>query len=161
HEIAIVVGRRSIVIVFEAVALGKACQVEPMPPPALAVMLIGEQAVDEALVGIRGWVANERLHLLGLGRQAQQIEKGSPDQVPPVDGGIGLQSLGFKLRKDEAIDGCSYPGAILNSRQYYLIQRLKRPKLSRRGRYDPLRPRYLFILARKQRAVVGGAVVDP
>ena len=53
HEVAIVVGVRPVVILLEAVALGEARQVEPMPAPSLAIVRAGEQSIDQSLVRVR------------------------------------------------------------------------------------------------------------
>ena len=47
-----------------AVALGEAHDVEPVPPPALAVCGRGEQPIDELLVGVRRRSRDERVDLL-------------------------------------------------------------------------------------------------
>jgi hypothetical protein len=53
HEVAVVICRRPVGIVLEAVALGESRQVEPPPPPTLAEPRTGQQAIDEFFVGIR------------------------------------------------------------------------------------------------------------
>ena len=60
-EVAIVIGGRPVVVVLEAVALGEAGQVEPVPGPALAVVRDGEQPVDQLREGVRRGVVDERL----------------------------------------------------------------------------------------------------
>ena len=54
HEIAVEVRIRTIPIRFVAVAVGVAHGVEPVSAPALAVMRVGQEAVDQLLVGVPG-----------------------------------------------------------------------------------------------------------
>ena len=53
------------------VRLGIAHEVEPVPPPALAVARRGQQAVDQSLVSFRGVVGEECVDFLGGRRQAR------------------------------------------------------------------------------------------
>ena len=105
---------------FEAVALGVARQVQPVPRPALAVVRRGEQPVDDLLEGVRGLVGEERLDLFRRGRQAGQVERGAADQRDLVSRGSGLDILFFKLLKDKCVDWIPNPGRVLNSR-YKLV----------------------------------------
>jgi hypothetical protein len=50
-EVTVVVGVFAIVVLFEAVALGKAGGVEPVAGPAFSVVGAGEEFVDELVVG--------------------------------------------------------------------------------------------------------------
>ena len=62
-------------VLFIAVRVGVAGQVEPAPRPALAVMGRGEQPIDEPLVGVGRRVVDEGVDLLRRGRQADQVER--------------------------------------------------------------------------------------
>ncbi len=48
-EVAVVIGRRAVVIVLETVALGEADEVEPVPGPPLSVPRAGKQLVNDLL----------------------------------------------------------------------------------------------------------------
>ena len=57
--------------------------VEPVPPPALAVMGRSEEPVDHPLESLRRFVGDERVDLLGRRRQPRQVERRAADQGPP------------------------------------------------------------------------------
>ena len=76
HVIAIAPGIRLVAVALVAVGLGVAHQVEPVPTPFFAVVRGVQQAVDQALVGIRGGVVQEGIDLRRGGRNAQEIEIG-------------------------------------------------------------------------------------
>ena len=50
-------------------------QVEPVLPPALAVMRAVEQAIDQPLVGVGPVIPEERVDLRGRRRQAGQVDR--------------------------------------------------------------------------------------
>ncbi len=57
-----------LVVEVEAVRVGIAGGVEPVPGHLLAVVGAGEQAIDEPLVGVRGGIGEEDLDLVARGR---------------------------------------------------------------------------------------------
>ena len=66
--------------VIAAVGIGIARNVQPMPPPALAVARVSEQPVDFLTVCVGVGIAGESMHLLGSRGQADKIEVESPQQ---------------------------------------------------------------------------------
>ena len=74
-------------VLVEAVGVGVAGQVEPVPAPALAVLGRGEQPLDDPGEGVRGHHRRGSVDLLGGRRQAGQVEGRPPDQGPPVGRG--------------------------------------------------------------------------
>jgi hypothetical protein len=59
-KVAVVVGRGPVVVVFETMALSESREVQPEPPPALAVVRVRQQFLDQLFVGIWSRVVLER-----------------------------------------------------------------------------------------------------
>ena len=74
HVIAIGPGVGPGLVLVVAVRVAVVDDVEPVPRPALAVPGRDEQPFDELFVGLRVGVGDEGLHLVGRGRQADEIE---------------------------------------------------------------------------------------
>ena len=87
-----------------ALAFGVAGEVEPVLGPALAVARAGEQAVDEAFVGVWAAVGHEGLHLLRRRRQAVQVEVHAAHQFLAAGLGGGAQTVRFELGAHEGVD---------------------------------------------------------
>ena len=116
---------------LEAVALGEAGQVEPVPAPALAVVRAGQQPIDELVVGVGRRIGDERLDLLRRRRQADQVEVRAANQLAAIGGRVRRNALRFQPRQDEAIDRRAAPGFVLATvRQSGPCQRLERPELA-------------------------------
>ncbi len=99
------------------VRLGIADEVEPVPPPALAVTRRGQQAVDQSLVSFRRVVGQERVDFLGGRRQPGQVEGGTSNQCRLVGFRGGRQTVIEKSLEDEPIDGVSRPpGPVVGAR---------------------------------------------
>ena len=95
---------------LEPDALAEPDHVEPVPPPALAVVGRGEKAVDQPLVGDGRRVGNERIDLLGRRREARQVVGDPPDQRPPIGRRRGTQAFLEQLHQDKPIDRVVRPG---------------------------------------------------
>ena len=105
HEVAIAPGVRAVVVVLEAVGLGVADQVEPVPRPALAVVRAGEQPVDQPLVGVGAGRRRRRPRpprASAAGRSGRRSARRI--SVRRSAGGVGAEALLLQLRQDEAID---------------------------------------------------------
>ena len=114
--VAVVPGTVARMVVFKPFALGVADDIEPVPPPAFAVVRRGEEIVDEAGPGgVRG-IGHEGLDLFRARRQADEID----EQPPYEDGGIGGRG-GLKTGMPEPVE---HPG----------IDRAARPRIARSGR---------------------------
>ena len=72
-------GVRTNKILLVAVAVGVACQVEPLHRPLFAVVRRLEKPVGRPFVGVRAVVGDEIVDFLGRRRQAHQIEAQAPD----------------------------------------------------------------------------------
>ena len=79
-------------VLVEAVGVGVAGDVEPVPAPALAVGGRGEQPVDDLGEGVGRVVGEEGVDLLRRRRQAGQVEGRAADQRPPVGRRRGRQA---------------------------------------------------------------------
>ena len=78
-HVAAILGIQAAHIVF-----GIARHIQPVTAPALAVTRRRKQPVDHLLERVGRLVVHERVHFLGRGRQAGQIQRGAADQCPPV-----------------------------------------------------------------------------
>src|SRR5207244_10701097 len=94
-----------------AVALGESGQVEPVPRPALAEMLVVEKPVDQPFISIRRRIVDKRTDFFRTRRQTDQIKINAPDEALFADGRIWRDPGRFELGQDESIDG--RPAAIL------------------------------------------------
>ena len=131
----------------EAVRVGVAGLVEPEPPPPLAVMGRGQQAIDQALVGVGPGVGQEGVDLLGAGRQAGQVERNAPQQRRAIGLGGGLEpsparaaarmnrSIGLRTQPDERDLGDGRP---TRGHERPVRTAAPAPGLSVRGRLGPL-----------------------
>src|SRR5436190_21311772 len=68
-------------VVLKAIALGKAREIQPMPPPTFAVMRRGQQAIDQLFVSRWRSVVDEGVNLLRGGGQANEIKRHTPNQL--------------------------------------------------------------------------------
>ena len=103
--IAISVGQRPVGIGAEVpVGIGVSRGVEPVLPPPLAVSGRGQQAVDQAFVGVQGRVMHELRDRLGLRRQAGQVEAEAADHGRAIGVGAEGQPALFERPLNEAID---------------------------------------------------------
>ena len=96
---------RALGIALEAVGVGVAREVEPVPGPALAVARRGEQAIDGADVGVGRAVGEKRVQLGGRGRHAGEIEGDAAEQRGGGGLGGGREFFLRELGADEGVDG--------------------------------------------------------
>ena len=104
HVVAVAPGVRARLVGFEALALGIARQVEPVPRPPFAVARRSEQAVHELGEGVGGIVPHERIDFLGRGRQPGQVERRAADQGDFVCARRKLQLLCGQPGADESVN---------------------------------------------------------
>ncbi len=100
-----------------------------MPRPTLAVMLAGQQAVDQLLVGIRRGIVDERFHFVRLRRQAPHVEIGAADERAAAGFVVGGQAFRFQRRENESINIGANPRRVLHHWRRDDLQRLQRPEL--------------------------------
>ena len=89
---------------LEPLAFREARQIEPVTGPGLAVTRRREQPVHDARECLGRGIVQERLHFLGGGRQAVQVERRAPDQGHLVRSRSGLDALFLQSRRDEGVD---------------------------------------------------------
>ena len=87
------------VVAVVADRVGEPHHVEPADRHALAVVRAGQQAVDQALVGVGRGVLDERLDLLGRGRQAGQVEDSRRIRVRRSASGEGFSPTSASRRR--------------------------------------------------------------
>ena len=116
--------------VVAAVGIGIPRNVQPMPPPALAVTRVSKQPVDFLPVGVGVGIAGEAMHLLGSRGQADQIEIEAPQQQPLRGRRGGSHLPALQLGQDECIDGVLHPLVLAHPRDLGRLQ--LRPGPSRR-----------------------------
>src|SRR5438094_248580 len=76
-----------------AVRFGVAHEVEPVPGPVLAMVRAGQEAIDEALVGIGTVVGQIVVDFLGCRRQSRQIEREAANERSLVGFGSGGEAV--------------------------------------------------------------------
>ena len=98
-----------VAILLETVAIGVPSGVEPAERHALAVMPVGEQAIDEPVV--RFWVAigDERVDLVRGRREPHKVDRQPLDERGPVGLRRRGQPFGFELGEDELVDRIAHP----------------------------------------------------
>ena len=100
-----------------AARLGEPGHVEPVPAPALAEAGRGEQPIDDLGEGVGRVVGEERVELLGRGRQADEVERHPAEQPRPVGVGDRGEPSGFERREEEAVDVAARPVRLLHRRR--------------------------------------------
>ncbi len=111
HPVAVLPGRAALVLLV-AVRVGVAREVEPRPRPALAVALRGEQAIDQAAVGVGARVRHEGVDLLRRRRQADQVEAQAADEGLARRLRRGRHALFLEPREHEGVDRALHPARV-------------------------------------------------
>ncbi len=109
HVVPVAPGVGIILVRLEPAAIGVAHHVEPMPGPALAIGGRLQQLVHELLERLGGLVPEEGLHLIRRGRQSDQVDVDSTDQLRPARFGSRFQALGMEPGQHEVVDGIANP----------------------------------------------------
>ena len=79
-------------------------QVEPMPPPAFAVVRGSEQTFHDLFKGIRRIVSHEGIHFLGCRREPDQVEAHSTNQDAPARLWVREQAVFLHFLKEKTVD---------------------------------------------------------
>jgi hypothetical protein len=116
HPVAVLPHRPEAVLLV-TVRVGVPGEVEPRPRPPLAVMRRGEQAIDDALVGVRGGVGEEGVALLERRGKADEVERDAAEQRFPRGFGRWRQPLGLEPGEHEAVDGRADPALVADGRR--------------------------------------------
>ena len=101
-----------IAILLEAVAVGVAGGVEPGQRHALAVVGAGEEAGDDLVIGVRGVVREEVLHVARAGGQAGQVQEEPAEERGPLGLRRGIDAVAFQPGQHKAIDRVADPGLV-------------------------------------------------
>ena len=113
---------------LEAVALGKANHIQPVPAPAFTVARVIKHLVHQALEGVRLFIGEKRLHLLRRRRHAEHHEVEPADEGGAIGFGGGGEFLLGELRSDERVDGVGHWRLTIDERRNeWTFHRLKRP----------------------------------
>src|SRR5439155_19521076 len=112
---------------LEALAFGKAGEIEPMAAPALAVLRRSQEAVHRLFDCLGRAVGQECVYFLWCGRQTDEIETDAADERDSIRGRAWRDVLGLQFGQDELVNGISDPRRIMHSRRGLLFNLLKRP----------------------------------
>ena len=145
HVVAIAPCGRPLAVDREAIGLGKARQVEPVPGPPLAVARIGQQLVDHFFICVGRRVVLEVVHFLRRRRQSDQVEVHAPQQGALGCGRRRLHALGLELLQHKGVDRIDHPCRILHLRN----------RRSHRFVQQPVQMRIHFLGRLRQRPACG------
>ena len=132
---------RARAVLFVAVGIGVAREVEPVARPLLAEVRRGERAVDHALVCVGAGVLEEGGDFGGRRRQSGQVERHAADQGRFRGFGRRLDVFGVEPGQDEIVDRIASPRGVANGRRSGAADRLERPVEGRLRRGGPRRAR--------------------
>ena len=127
HIVAVVIRIGEGDIFVDAVGVGVARDIEPMPAPALAVHLRLEHRVDAALVGVRPLIAQEIVDIFGRGRHANEVERRAAQKSAAIGFGRGREAFALKSGENEAVDLVARPSAVDHGRNRWMGNPLVRP----------------------------------
>ena len=116
---------RPVLVLLVAVGVGVARRVKPRPGHPLAERRRGKEAVDDPLEGAGGRIGQEGVHLIGRGRQADQVQRDPADQPLPARFRGRRELLQAEPLEDEGVDGV--PLHAIRSRRRRPRDRLERP----------------------------------
>src|SRR5262249_50600411 len=150
------IGERPHAVLFVAVAVSVARQVEPVTAPTLAKMRRGEQTIHQSLVGVRRRVSDEFVHFLRRRRQAEKIETEPPDQCHAFRFGRRLEPLLLQPRQDEGVDWIAHPLGVFDGGDGGTLGSFKGPMITARYLACRYRRRYTRTQERERREESGG-----
>ena len=150
YPVAITPNRARLVIsITGAVCIAR--EVQPLPRPVLAIRRLGQQAVDQFPVSLRGLVRDKRLHLIRRRRQSREIQTHASYERMLVRLPRGVPPAPFQLREDKAIHVIASPLRILHRRQCLTLRLHVRPmRLVLRPLPNPLLQDRLLIRRQRQ-----------
>ena len=129
HPISVAIHFSGGIVRVAARRIGIADHVEPVPPPTLAVLRAGEQAIHYFLKRGRRIVLEKRVDIFGRGRQSDQIECRAADQRSFGNQSERNQFLFVQLRLDEAVDSGAVPlRVVAGGRRLVVPDWLERPE---------------------------------
>ena len=141
---------RPLPVFLVAVGVSVARQVQPAPRPSFPIPGRGQQAVHQALVGVRRRIVHERVRLLRGGRDANQVQANPPHQRVAIRRGRGLEAFLLQPGQHESVDRVAHPATVFHARWSRLPRRHKRPmRLVIRSRGDPIPQHALLFFAER------------
>ena len=130
HPIAIPprLGQRcGIELATEPVAVAR--DIEPVPPPALAVLRRSEQRIDDFCERIRRRVGEKSFYLIRSRRQSSDVEIRPADECVLFRSGRRFQPRSFQSRQHESIHRIPHPSSVLHYGRCKFLHLSKRPML--------------------------------
>ena len=164
HPVAVLPRPALDAVALEAVGLGVAHQVEPVPSPLLAVVRARKQTIEKRRpreVGVGVPRGQERLDLRGRRRQAGQVEVRAAKERKRIGFWRRIESDLLELREDEVVDLVAAPLGVPHHRRLRLREIAERPALAK-GLFDPRREQRLVVeIGTGLGRFVGRQRVDP
>ena len=150
----------SIVVLLKAMALREARQVEPVSPPAFAIVRTCEEPINQAGPGLRRGIRGKGVDGIGGGRQANDAEVGAAHLGSSRGRGIGREVFLFQAPEQEAVDLTAAPRTLLRLLRGLCLQRLEGPPAAMLLR-DGQAGLVLLSLFGFQGTVIGRTEVNP
>ena len=116
HPVAILPDAAPVVLLV-AVRVGVAGEIQPRTRPPLAVARRGQQAIDDAVVGVRRRVGEEGVELGGRRRKAGQVERDATEERRLRCVRRWRELFTFEPRQHEPVDGRARPGRAPDGRE--------------------------------------------
>ena len=91
----------ALLVLLESVGVGIARRIQPVPPPAFAVMRRSEESLHLLLVGVPAPVGKEGIDLRGRRRESDQVQAQPAEQRRAVRLGRGGQALFLQPGQNE------------------------------------------------------------
>ena len=104
HPVAIPPRERTAGVLLVAVAVRVASGIEPVPPPALAVVWRREQPIDHLLVSVGRFVFQKRIDLFRCGREAGEVERHAAEECGLVRFRRGRKPFLLEASANECVD---------------------------------------------------------
>ena len=155
------------IVEVDAVGVGIASVVEPVPSPVFPPGRTREQGIDIRLVGVGAGVSHECFHSHGIGGKAGEIERHATGERAAVSLDSRLEPRRFEPGQDEAVDLVPHPALVGHHRWLRLHGRNERPvRLVRGPSRNPFREqllllsRDLFLRGRRRHHLFGIIRID-
>ena len=107
--------------------VGVAREIEPVAPPAFAVVRIVKQPIDQAPVSQRVAIVDEGIGDIRRRRDTEQIKIQPADECPALGQRRRLDALGLEFGEDESVNRVADPVGLRDHRRRHLDKRRKRP----------------------------------
>ena len=115
-EVTVMKCKVAVVILLKPMALSKTRHIQPMPSPSLAVMLGGEQTVDNLCIRLLRRIGHKRSHFGRRRGQADQIKIQPPNLGARVCRSVGLQLSQLQFAQHKPVNVVGWPVLPLHRR---------------------------------------------